>query len=37
MHKTPLAVYIYCDIAVDCIALNYWGKHKKKKAIRGIN
>jgi len=24
-------------VAVDCIALNYWGKHKRKMAIRGIN
>jgi len=23
--------------AVHCIALNYWGKHKRKMAIRGIN
>ena len=23
-------------IAVDCFALNYWGKHKRKMAIRGI-
>jgi len=23
--------------ADDCIALNYWGKHKRKMAIRGIN
>jgi len=22
--------------AVDCITLNYWGKHNKKMAIRGI-
>jgi len=25
------------SVAVDCIALNYWGKHKRKMAIRGIN
>jgi len=25
------------DVAVDCIALNYCGKHKRKMAIRGIN
>jgi len=24
-------------VAVDRIALNYWGKHKRKMAIRGIN
>jgi len=24
-------------VAVDCIALNYWGKHKRNIAIRGIN
>jgi len=24
-------------VAVDCIALSYWGKHKRKMAIRGIN
>ena len=24
-------------VAVDYIALNYWGKHKRKMAIRGIN
>jgi len=23
-------------VAVDCIALNYWGKHKRKMTIRGI-
>ena len=23
-------------VAVDCIALNYWGKHKRKMAIWGI-
>jgi len=23
-------------VAVDCIALDYWGKHKRKMAIRGI-
>jgi len=23
--------------AVDCIALNYLGKHKQEMAIRGIN
>jgi len=23
--------------AVDCIALNYWGEHKRKMAIRDIN
>jgi len=25
------------SVAVDYIALNYWGKHKRKMAIRGIN
>jgi len=25
------------SVAVDCIALNYLGKHKRKMAIRGIN
>ena len=25
------------SVAVDCIALNYWGKYKRKMAIRGIN
>ena len=25
------------NVAVDCIALNYWGKHNRKMAIRGIN
>jgi len=25
------------SIAVDCIALNNWGKHKRKMIIRGIN
>jgi len=25
------------SVAVDCIALNYWGKHKRKMAIRGIH
>ena len=25
------------SVAVDCIPLNYWGKHKRKMAIRGIN
>jgi len=24
-------------VAVDCIALNYLGKYKRKMAIRGIN
>jgi len=24
-------------VAVDYIALNYWGKYKRKMAIRGIN
>jgi len=24
-------------VAVDCIALNYWGKHKRKMVVRGIN
>ena len=24
------------SVAVDCIALNYWGKHKRKMVIRGI-
>jgi len=24
-------------VAVDCIALNYWGKHKRKMAIRDTN
>jgi len=24
-------------VAVDCIVLNYWGNHKRKMAIRGIN
>ena len=24
-------------VSVDCIALNYWGKHKRKMSIRGIN
>jgi len=24
-------------VAVDRIALNFWGKHKRKMAIRGIN
>ena len=24
-------------VAVDCIVLNCWGKHKRKMAIRGIN
>jgi len=32
---------IYCKmmehVAVDCIALNYWGKHKRKLTSRGIN
>jgi len=23
------------SVAVDCIALNYWGKHKRKMVIRG--
>jgi len=27
----------YSVTRVDCIALNYWGKHKRKTAIRGIN
>ena len=26
-----------CSVAVDWIALNYWDKHKRKMAIRGIN
>jgi len=25
------------SVAVACIALNYWGKHNRKMAIRGIN
>ena len=25
------------DVAVDCIALNTWGKHKRKMVIRGID
>jgi len=25
------------SVAVDCIALNYWSKHKRRMAIRGIN
>ena len=25
------------SVAVDCIALNYWGKHKRKMVIRGTN
>jgi len=29
-HRVPF-------VAVDCIALNYLGKHKRKMAIRGIN
>jgi len=24
-------------VAIDCIAVNYRGKHKRKMAIRGIN
>jgi len=28
---------LLCCVAVDCIALNYWGKLKRKMAIRGIN
>jgi len=28
---------VFSDVAVDCIALNYLGKHKRKMAIRGIN
>jgi len=24
-------------VAGICIALNYWGKHKREMAIRGIN
>jgi len=24
-------------VAVDCIALKYWDKHKRKLPIRGIN
>jgi len=24
-------------VAVNCIALNYWDKHNRKMAIRGIN
>ena len=28
---------MHTSVAVDCIALNYWGKHKRKMAIRGIN
>jgi len=24
-------------VAIDCIVLNYWGKHKRNMAIRGIN
>jgi len=31
-----LALDLMC-VAVDCIALNYWGKHKRKMAIRGMN
>ena len=27
----------FANVALDCIALNYWGKHKRKTAIRGIN
>jgi len=30
-------IFIVTCVAVDCIALNYWGKHKRKMAIRGIN
>jgi len=25
------------NVAVNCIALNYLGKHKQEMAIRGIN
>jgi len=28
---------MHMHVAVDCIALNYYGKHKRKMAIRGIN
>ena len=24
-------------VAVDCIAVNYWGKQKRKMVMRGIN
>jgi len=30
-------VWLLVYVAVDCIALNYLGKHKRKMAIRGIN
>ena len=29
--------HIIPGVAIDCITLNYWGKHKQKKAIQGIN
>jgi len=32
-NRDPLSI----SVAVDCIALNYWGKFKRNIAIRGIN
>jgi len=31
----PQVLYWAPFVAVDCIALNYWSKHKRKMAIRG--
>jgi len=32
-----LTILYGTSVAVDCIALNVWGKHKRKITIRGIN
>jgi len=36
MAKVSASRMRYSSVAVDCIALNYSGKHKRKMAIRGI-
>jgi len=32
-----LSTFDKSNVAVDCIALNHWGKHKQKMVVRGIN
>ena len=37
VNEISLRNFCVLCVAVDCIALNYWGKHKRKMLIRGIN
>ena len=36
LAKTPRLIRFFSAVAVDCIALNYLGKHKQKMVVRGI-